>query len=174
MRKTKYITSNGIAFSENKDLEVLTKYAAKGWIVKRFKKMGYELEKGPAEDVIFSLDVRSLEDNELEEYIEIFEMAGWTYVCSSYNMHLFKATPGTNPIYTDLESKLDKVKRLRKSVIPAVVISVTILIVSYVLHVISSGQLSTIFLVVFMLSIVLAVPMAMTLMATYYHSYRTK
>ncbi|WP_252188985.1 DUF2812 domain-containing protein [Bacillus mycoides] len=50
--------SNGIAFSEEKDLKKLRKYAAKGWIIKRFKPMGYELEKGVAEDIIFSLDIR--------------------------------------------------------------------------------------------------------------------
>ncbi|PFM64402.1 hypothetical protein COJ51_30600, partial [Bacillus thuringiensis] len=70
MGKTKYIMSNGIAFSEEQDLKKLRKYAAKGWIVKRFKRMGYELEKGVSEDTIFSLDIRPLEENELEEYIE--------------------------------------------------------------------------------------------------------
>ncbi|WP_267864947.1 hypothetical protein [Bacillus cereus] len=44
MEKTKYIPSNGIAFSEKQDLKKLRKYAVKGLIVKRFKIMGYELE----------------------------------------------------------------------------------------------------------------------------------
>ncbi|WP_075312919.1 DUF2812 domain-containing protein [Bacillus wiedmannii] len=174
MGETKYITSNGIAFSEEKDLKKLRKYAAKGWIVKRFKRMGYELEKGVAEDVIFSLDIRELGENELEEYIGMFELAGWEYICSSYNMHLFKAKPGTKPIYTDKETKREKIKNVRKPVISTVAISTALLIVSYIVYSISSGLLSTIFEIVFLVSLVITVPMLMTLIATYYHSLRTR
>ncbi|MEN1937674.1 DUF2812 domain-containing protein [Paenibacillus sp. 102] len=174
MGKTKYIMSNGIAFSERKDLQKLRKYATKGWIVKRFKKMGYELEKGVAEDVIFNLDIRELAENELEEYIEMFELAGWEYICSSYTMHLFKAKPGTKPIYTDKETKQEKIKNLRKPVLLTVAISMALLIVSYIVHSVSSGLLSTIFSTIFLCSLVITVPMLMTLMATYYHSFRTK
>ena len=46
MTKTKYVVSGGIAFSEKQDLQVLKKFAAEGWIVKRYKRFGYELEKG--------------------------------------------------------------------------------------------------------------------------------
>lgn len=174
MGETKYIASSGIAFSEETDLKTLRKYAAKGWNVKRFKRMGYELEKSTPEDVIFSIDIRLLEDGELEEYMEMFEMAGWTHVCSDHSTHLFKAKPGTKPIYTDIDSKKEKVNRLRKSVIPAATISFIAVIVSYILYVVSSGVLNKVFSVVFMMSIVLAIPMGMTLIATYYHSYRTK
>ncbi|EEK70297.1 hypothetical protein bcere0007_52190 [Bacillus mycoides] len=174
MGETKYITSFGIAFSENKDFKKLRKYAAKGWIVKRFKRMGYELEKGNAEDVIFSLDIRELGENDLEEYVEMFELAGWEYVCSSYNMHLFKAKPGTKPIYTDAETKREKIKNVRKPVISTVAISTALLIVSYIVSSMSWGLLSTIFEIVFMFSIVITIPMLMTLIATYYHSLRTR
>ncbi|MGE7875029.1 DUF2812 domain-containing protein [Bacillus paramycoides] len=152
MGKTKYIMSNGIAFSEEKDLKKLRKYAAKGWIVKRFKRLGYELE----------------------EYIEMFELAGWEYICSSYNMHLFKAKPGTKPIYTDIATKQEKIKNLRKPVKVTVAISVALLIVSYIVYSISSGLLSTIFETVFLFSLVITIPMLMTLIATYYHSLRTR
>lgn len=36
--------------------------------------MGYGLEKGIAEDVVFSVDVRNLGENELEKHIKIFEL----------------------------------------------------------------------------------------------------
>jgi len=48
------------------------------------------------------------------------------------------------------------------------------LIVSYFVHSVSSGVLSTIFSIVFLFSLVITIPMLMTLMATYYHSFRTK
>ena len=65
MTKTKYVVSGGIAFSEKKDLEVLKKFAAKGWIVKRYKRMGYELEKQSPELVDYSIDVLNLIGNRM-------------------------------------------------------------------------------------------------------------
>ncbi|HDR8066584.1 TPA: DUF2812 domain-containing protein, partial [Bacillus cereus] len=115
------------------------------------------------------------EENELEEYIEMFELAGWEYVCSSYyGVHLFKAKPGTKPIYTDKETKQEKIKILRQPVMSAVVISMAMSIVSYLVHSVSSGVLSTTFSIVFLFSLAITIPMLMTLMATYYHSFRTK
>ncbi|MFJ8355997.1 DUF2812 domain-containing protein [Bacillus paramycoides] len=142
--------------------------------MKRFKRLGYELEKGIAEDVIFSLDIRELGENELEEYIEIFELSGWEYICSRYNMHLFKAKPGTKSIYTDKATKQEKIKNLRKPVKVTVAISTALLIVGYIVYSISSGLLSTIFETVFLFSLVITIPMLMTLIATYYHSLRTR
>ena len=46
MRQTKYITSGGLAFSEDKDMEKLRRFSLKGWHVSGFKFMGYTLEKG--------------------------------------------------------------------------------------------------------------------------------
>ncbi|CAM4303038.1 DUF2812 domain-containing protein [Bacillus paramycoides] len=142
--------------------------------MQRFKRLGYELEKGIAEDIIFSLDIRELGENELEEYIEMFELSGWEYICSSYNMHLFKAKPGTKPIYTDKATKQEKIKNLRKPVKVTVAISTALLIVGYIVYSISSGLLSTIFETVFLFSLVITIPMLMTLIATYYHSLRTR
>lgn len=174
MRETKHVISNGIAFSEKKDLEMLRKEAANGWIVKRFKKMGYEFEKGNPEDVIFSIDIRELEEEELDEYIELFETAGWTHIFSHYDMHLFKALPGTKPIYTDKESKVGKIERLQKSVGPAAAISSCAMVGSYIIQEIASGTLSNVFRVVFFISVVIAVPMIMTFLATMYHSIKSK
>lgn len=174
MGETKYITSMGIAFAEESDFKVLSKYAKKGWIVKRFKAMGYELEKGTAEDVIFSIDVRLLKGEELEEYLEMFAVAGWEHVTSQHDIHLFKAARGTSPIYTDNISKKEKQKRMRITLKPVVAVSATVAILSYGITEISTGMLNSFFQVVYVLSLIVALPMGMTLLATYYHAFRIK
>lgn len=174
MGETKYIASNGIAFSEATDLKILSHYAKEGWIVKRFKTMGYELEKGDAADLIFSIDVRNLNEQDFDEYIEIFDMAGWTYIDSQGDMHLFQSTPGTKPIYTDKQSKKEKQQRMRKDIKPIVVISVISALIAFLISEVSSGLISVIFLVLFLISIVIALPMGLTLLATYYHGMRIK
>lgn len=174
MTKTKYIFSEGIAFSEKNDLKVLRKLAAEGWIVKRYKQMGYELELGSPEDVIFSIDIRKLEHGEEEDYFELFEFAGWEHVCSNYNTHLFKAAPGTKKIYTDVESKTDKLVRMRQSVIPAVLISALFVLISYVFRSLTSGVLQSVFEFIFIVSLMLAFPMFMMLVATTYRISRVK
>ena len=68
MSQTKYIISGGLAFSEHKDMEKLRLYSLKGWHVSDFKFMGYTLKKGVSSDYIYSVDYRSLKENEEAEY----------------------------------------------------------------------------------------------------------
>ena len=174
MAKTKYINSAGIAFSEEKDLRVLRKYAAKGWNVKRYKGVGYELEKGPAEDVIFNIDIRNLEAGEEEEYFELFRMGGWEHVCSSYGTHLFKAAPGTKKIYTDYDSEREKLKTLRASIIPVNLYCFLFMSISFIMYLLASGIFLTIVEFMLLGSIVLAVPCLMMLVSTTYRLNRLK
>ncbi|MGZ9586615.1 DUF2812 domain-containing protein [Paenibacillus marinisediminis] len=174
MSETKYVVSNGIAFSEKKDLIMLRKEAANGWIVKRYKRMGYELVKGNPEDVTFSIDIRDLKEEELDEYIELFETAGWAHVCSQYDTYLFKALPGVKPIYTDKETKVEKFERLQKSVGPAAAITSCAMVGSYIVREITTGMLSDVFYVIFLISVVVAAPMIATFLATMYHSIKVK
>lgn len=175
MKRKKYLASKGIAFSEDKDLELLRKYAAKGWMVKRFKRIGYELERQNPEDVIFSLDIRKVNDEEKEEYIEMFKMAGWTHVASDYYYtHLFKAAPGTKPIYTDIQSKKEKYIRMRQPLNFIASISFLSVVISLLVVNVSSGIIQIIFGIVGILSLMVALPMFMTWCSTWYHSFRTK
>lgn len=112
MAHNKYITSGGLGFSEDRDMEKLRKNALKGWHLKRFRFNGYELEKGNPEDVIFNVDFRLLDSDEEGEYFDMFSQAGWEHVCSDAGFHIFKAKNGTEPIYSDKESIRDKVDRM--------------------------------------------------------------
>src|SRR5699024_10695817 len=108
MTQTKYITSGGLAFSEEKDMKKLRRFSLKGWHVSDFKLMGYTLEKGESSDYIYSIDYRWLKGEEDEEYFDLFSTTGWTHVTSEGNIHLFRARPGTKPIYTDRDTTVEK------------------------------------------------------------------
>lgn len=174
MTKKKYMMSTGLAFSEQKDLRKLRKKAAQGWIVKRFKLAGYQLEKGPTEDVIFSIDYRDLKEEESQEYFELFDMAGWSHVCSDVGMHLFKAIPGTKPIYSDKESTVDKLVRLGKPMIPITIFCMLLTIISYMLSHVSTNAIQNTFHVLFLISIVITIPALMTSGAVLFHLWKEK
>lgn len=76
MRQTKYMMSGGLAFFEDKDMEKLRQFSLKGWHVSDFKFMGYTLVKGQSADYIYSIDDRSLNEEEAEEYFDFFLLLG--------------------------------------------------------------------------------------------------
>ncbi|MDI3411344.1 hypothetical protein QKW52_18370 [Bacillus sonorensis] len=45
MKQRKYIMSDGLAFSEEKDMKKLSDMASKGWVLDSFAFMGYRLKK---------------------------------------------------------------------------------------------------------------------------------
>lgn len=122
-RKTRYIPSMGLSFNEDNEINRLSKMAKEGWIFKSFSMLGYIFEKGQPKDQIYSLDMYELKREEKEEYIKMFEDAGWCYVCSCSDFyHFFSAAPGTQPIYSDNVSLLDKYLRVKKLINKAVII----------------------------------------------------
>ncbi|MCZ8495037.1 DUF2812 domain-containing protein [Priestia megaterium] len=109
MKETKYILSGGTAFAEKEDLQKLSDYAKKGWLLDRMVFFGYELKKGEPQDLIYSLDFQKHAD---DEYFMLFEEAGWQHVCTTgHATHIFSAPRGTKPIYSDIETIIDKYKR---------------------------------------------------------------
>ncbi|KQL57011.1 MULTISPECIES: DUF2812 domain-containing protein [Bacillaceae] len=112
MSHTKYITSGGLAFAEERDMEKLRRYSLKGWHVKSFAFMGYLIEKGQSNDYIYSVDYRTLKEEEREEYVDLLASSGWTLVSSNSDIHLFRALPGTKPIYSDRETVVEKHQHL--------------------------------------------------------------
>ncbi|MFA8438195.1 DUF2812 domain-containing protein [Pueribacillus sp. YX66] len=174
MSQTKYITSGGLAFSENKDMEKLRKYSLKGWHVRDFKFMGYTLEKGVSSDYVYSVDYRSLKAEEEEEYFDFFSSAGWSHVASEADIHLFRANPGTKPIYTDHDTRIEKYKSsidsIRKFAVPFVLMT----ILAWIGTMLSSGSLESVLLVVAVILSVIALPMTWTVVATYHNKWKVE
>ncbi|QSF43138.1 DUF2812 domain-containing protein [Paenibacillus tianjinensis] len=62
--------------------------------------------------LIYCLDIRQLQNEEEQEYKDIFADSGWHYVCSSGDLHIFSAEPGTVPLHTDRETSYVKYSRV--------------------------------------------------------------
>jgi len=174
MTQTKYITSGGLAFSEEKDMKKLRRFSLKGWHVSDFKLMGYTLEKGESSDYIYSIDYRWLKGEEDEEYFDLFSTTGWTHVTSEGNIHLFRARPGTKPIYTDRDTTVEKYENssglMKNLAIPLVLI--TALVWGGVM--ISAGTLKSILIVVAAILSAIAFPAAWTAITTYSNKWKAE
>lgn len=174
MRQTKYIASGGLAFSEDKDMEKLRRFSLKGWHVRDFRFMGYTLEKGESSDYIYSVDYRSLKKGEEEEYFDLFSSFGWSHVASEEDIHLFRAHPGTRPIYTDRDTRTEKYKNLSDSMMKLAVPLVLITVLAWVGAIISAGILESSLIVVATILSIIALPTAWTIMTTYSNKWKVE
>ncbi|MCM3762889.1 DUF2812 domain-containing protein [Alkalihalobacillus oceani] len=174
MKKTKYIMSGGLAFAEEKDMERLRRFSLEGWHVNDFKFMGYTLEKGESSDYIYSIDYRSLKEDEKEEYFDFFSTAGWTHVASEGNIHLFRSYPGTKPIYSDRDTTVEKYENVNRSMrvlaMPLAVLTVLV----WLGTVISTGTLKSVLQVVAVILTIIAIPATWTVIATYSNKWKSK
>src|SRR5690606_2464480 len=104
----------------------------------------------------------------------IFEKAGWSHVCSEAGTHMFKAAPGTKPIYSDKESSVDKVSRQGKYIVPLLLFCLIISVVTYTISHVTEGVIQSIFHFLFIASIVITLPALFTAAAVVYHYLKAK
>ncbi|MHC6180134.1 DUF2812 domain-containing protein [Clostridium sp. JNZ X4-2] len=131
MFNKKYVMSKGLAFAEDEEMEMLSAYAKKGWMLYKFGFCGYKLKRNPPRDLQYSLDYRKDPD---EEYFSYFKEAGWSHVCSwAKSLHIFSAPPGIKPIYTDscteAQKYIEQYKSSKKAAIPSSIGCVLFLII---------------------------------------------
>lgn len=129
MFNTKYVMSKGLSFAEHEEMQMLSEYASKGWILCKFGFLGYKLKKAKSEQLQYSLDYRNSPD---KEYFLYFEEAGWHHVCSIGNtLHIFSAPEGTKPIYTDSVTESEKYiiqyESIKKVAIPSLLCSILLI-----------------------------------------------
>lgn len=105
--KNKYVMIEGLAFTEQSDMNKLSNYAKQGWLLDSIKGgMMYKLKKGEPQDLVYSVDYQHDAD---DEYFSLFKEAGWNHVLSTIeSIHIFSAPRGTEPIYSDPESEKSK------------------------------------------------------------------
>lgn len=174
MKQTKYVMSGGLAFSEEKDMEKLRQFSLNGWHVSDFSFMGYTLEKGESSDYIYSIDYRSLNDEEREEYFGFFSASGWTHVTSERDMHLFRAAPGTKPIYSDRETKAEKHHYLGNSMKWTAISFVFITTFAWLGTFFSSGSIQVVLAIIATIFTAITIPMSWTVTATYRNKWETE
>lgn len=174
MKETKYITSGGLAFFENKDMQKLRQFSLKGWHVKNFKLMGYTLEKGESLDYIYSIDYRWLQEDEKEEYFEFFSFSGWTPIASEGNIHLFRADAGTQPIYTDRDTKVEKYKDSSRFMMTFSILFMLITALAWGGLMISSDTLESILFVAAVILSAITLPTVWTAITTYSNKWKVE
>ncbi|GGE68747.1 DUF2812 domain-containing protein [Priestia taiwanensis] len=174
MRQTKYITSGGLAFSEDKDMEKLHRFSLKGWHVSDFKFMGYTLEKGESSDYIYSVDYHLLKEGEEEEYFYFFSSSGWSHIASKGGIHLFRAHPGTKPIYSDRDTSVEKYESLYSFMKSLAIPIGLITVLTWIGAVISSGTLQSFLHVIAVIFSIIAVPTAWTTIAASSNKWKEK
>lgn len=174
MKQTKYITSGGLAFSEDKDMEKLRRFSLKGWHVSDFKFMGYTLEKGEISDYIYSVDYRSLQEDEEVEYFDFFSSSGWSHIASEGDIHLFRAHPSTKPIYSDRDTSVEKYENSNSSMKRLAIPLVLITGLAWVGAMISSGNSRSFLQVIAIIYTVLAIPTTWTVITTYNNKWKVE
>lgn len=169
MRQKKYVSSGGLAFSEKQDMQKLAKQAAKGWHLQDFAFMGYRLVRGEPKQVQYMIDYRTLNEAEEQEYMDMFTYAGWTLVCSSYGMYIFEAPTDAAPIYTDVDTKQDKLKRA-SSFIPKMALVTTILtFISFWIYIVTDSWVAAFISYLLFILAVLSIWMTASF---YYRSFK--
>ncbi|MBD7936357.1 DUF2812 domain-containing protein [Cytobacillus sp. Sa5YUA1] len=164
MSKTKYMMSGGLAFAESTDMEKLRQQSLKGWHVKKLSFMGYTLVKGEKKEYIYSIDYRTVEETEEEEYLSYFEDAGWKHVFSEAGIHLFRAAPGTEPIYSDKETLAQKHEESLSNTARWVGALVVFAISYWTGTILTTGMIANILTVVAVILTILAIPAVWTAM----------
>ncbi|MBP3951765.1 DUF2812 domain-containing protein [Bacillus suaedae] len=167
MRRTKYVMSGGLAFSEDKDMKKLRRFSLKGWHVSDLSFLGYTLEKGGSTDYIYSVDYRSLAEGEEDEYFDFFSSSGWTHITSEGYIHLFRAIPGTKPIYSDSATVVEKHDNLGSSMKWLAISLVFLTILVWIGALNSTVTIQKTLHVIAVILTVITIPMTMTLLAIY-------
>lgn len=174
MRNTKYVMSGGLAFSEDQDMKKLRELSLKGWHVRDFKFMGYTLEKGISTDYIYSVDYRTLREDEYDEYFEFFSSSGWMHITSEGNIHLFRAAPGTKPIYSDRETVVEKHDNLGSSMKWGTISAFLLTVLLWVGTFMSTGTLQLVLSIMAILISILSIPMAWTVITIYHNKWKAE
>ncbi len=168
MNTRKTILNMGLAFSEEKVLKKFSKLASEGWMLKEAKFSKYIFEKSDPDELVFNTDMRVLEtESEKEEYIEMFEVGGWNYICSINSIHYFSSKKGNVSMFTDTDTNVEKYLESISICKKAVIITLPIVSISVLLDVLNiTKDLNEVILnfqfLITLLSIALLIPSSMT------------
>lgn len=129
MKNKKYVICSGLAFADVEDMEALRQYALDGWIFREYKGFWYVLYKEEPQDLIFSYDMQKVKKEELHDYVQMFEEAGWHMIkCKDDTVHFFWAKAGTMPLHTDKETRKNQFRMPFYLAIVALVLGIVLLL----------------------------------------------
>lgn len=114
----KKITKLFFAWQDENEQTWLEQMAAHGWILEEVGFIRYTFRKEKPRHINYRLDYQELKESELQSYLELFADAGWEYIGRLNNWFYFASSgPDTREIYTDVHSKIQRYKRVLRSLI---------------------------------------------------------
>lgn len=109
----KYLLCKGLAFYAELESKRLEKELAQGWEIEAINWLGYyRLKKVGPEESQMVIDFYPGKKSDVDEYVELYEMAGWKKVTSyRKRYYVFKADKNQESVYTDEESFAFRIKK---------------------------------------------------------------
>ncbi len=108
------------AWQDEKEQSWLEQMAADGWMLDDVVFIYYTFHKEKPQTVHYRLDYQELKENELQDYLNLFTDAGWDYKGRMNNWFYFCSRgEKTKEIYTDVHSKVQKYKRIIRTLVLA-------------------------------------------------------
>ena len=110
MKKTRFFP----IWEEEKEYRWLEGMSKRGWHLKSKGYLSYFFERGDTCEYVYRYDFKLAADRDYEDYIGLFSESGWELVDIFANWHYFRHEKGSGgeDIYTDTESKRQRLKRL--------------------------------------------------------------
>jgi hypothetical protein len=175
MNNYKYLWNMGLAFDEDRAIKKMSVLAKEGWILKEMALFRYKFEKSKPKELIYSMDYKVLLEDSVE-YFEIFNNSGWKHMCSYGPYHFFSAKPGTISIYTDKANYLGKYKATKSIYLKMLIISIILLIISWVSGSFVTNKVFNMALfLIGLISTIIAIPSLMVTIAyAYAYAYKFK
>jgi len=103
------------AWQEEKEEKWLSEMSKKGWHLKTVGFFNYIFERGEPHHYLYRFDFKVMGKNDLDDYISMFEDAGWKCIGNFSSWYYFRADSSLDPdkeLYSNNRSKVEKYKRL--------------------------------------------------------------
>lgn len=136
MKNKKYILCGGLAFSDNKDMELLHMYALEGWIFREIKfGVFYVLHKEAPSNLIFSYDIQKVKPEDKDDYLALFKEGGWTSIGKwDSSLHFFCAKEKTTPLHSERAIRNEQYHLLLPVCVGMLVLAGVFALLAYLYH----------------------------------------
>jgi hypothetical protein len=140
LKRTKFFP----LWQEEKEMDWLSTMSRQGWHLKSKGYMTYWFEKGENTEYIYNIDYKLTADKDIDEYMSIYDDAGWEFVDSYTNWHYFRTIKGSKTIYCDVESKKRRLKKILMLLLSLAGANVSIIFINLLISWVGFEKLSAI------------------------------
>lgn len=89
-RRFKTVSRIFFAWQAEKEENWLNEMSKKGWHLDNTGFITYTFRKGESEDIIYRLDFKIIRNENIDDYITLFEDAGWEYISKMGPWYYFR------------------------------------------------------------------------------------